>query len=138
MIWTSDTPFLVLTMRTWSVESWYMSRSPVKRYMSYPAASPRRARVPRISSPSQPSSSTTGTSSERSRSLTMGNCSRSSWSMGGRCALYCGSISMRTSGLPLSKAQMTPSGEKDSTSLINILKKPKSALVARPSGALIG
>ena len=52
--------------------------------------------------------------------------------------MYCGSMSMRTWGLPRSKAQMTPSGWKDSTSLMNMLKKPKSALVARPSGALMG
>ena len=58
--------------------------------------------------------------------------------MGGRCALYWGSISMRTRGLPRSKAQMTPSGRKVSTSLMNMLKKPKSALVERPSGALMG
>ena len=68
----------------------------------------------------------------------MGNCSRRLGSMGGRWALYCGSISMRTRGLPLSKAQITPSGENDSTSLINMLKNPKRALVARPSGALMG
>ena len=58
--------------------------------------------------------------------------------MGGRWALYWGSISMRTAGLPLSKAQMMPSGWKDSSSLMNMLKKPKSALVARPSGAFMG
>ena len=138
MITTSETPFLVLTIFTLSVASWYMSRSPVKRYISYPAASPRRARVPRMSSPSQPSSSATGTSSALSSSFTMGNCSCKAGSMGGRWALYCGSISMRTAGLPLSKAQITPSGWKVSTNLMNMLKKPKSALVARPSGALMG
>ncbi len=58
--------------------------------------------------------------------------------MGGRCALYCGSISILTCGLPLSKAQMTPSGLNVSTILMNMLKKPKRAFVARPSGALIG
>ena len=45
---------------------------------------------------------------------------------------------MRTRGLPLSKAQITPSGRKVSTSLMNMLKKPKRALVERPSGAFIG
>ena len=52
--------------------------------------------------------------------------------------MYCGSISMRTRGLPLSKAQITPSGWKVSTILMNMLKKPKRALVARPSGAFMG
>ena len=33
MIATSVTPFLVETIFTWSVVSWYMSRSPVKRSM---------------------------------------------------------------------------------------------------------
>ena len=68
----------------------------------------------------------------------MGNCSCKDGSIGGRCALYWGSISMRTRGLPLSKAQITPSGEKVSTNLTSMLKKPNSALVARPSGADIG
>ena len=45
---------------------------------------------------------------------------------------------MRTRGLPLSKAQITPSGRNASTSLMNMLKKPKSALVERPSGAFMG
>ncbi len=58
--------------------------------------------------------------------------------MGGRWALYWGSISMRTRGLPLSKAQITPSGLKVSTILMNMLKKPNSALVERPSGAFMG
>ena len=61
----------------------------------------------------------------------MGNCSCSAGSIGGRCALYWGNISMRTRGLPLSKAQMMPSGWKVSTILMNMLKKPKRALVAR-------
>ena len=34
MIDTSDTPFFVATILTWSVASWYMSRSPVKSSMS--------------------------------------------------------------------------------------------------------
>ena len=91
-----------------------------------------------MSSPSQPWSSTTGTSSARSSCFTMGNCSCRDSSIGGRCALYCGSMSILTCGFPLSNAQITPSGEKDSTSLMNMLKKPKSALVARPSGAVMG
>ncbi len=45
---------------------------------------------------------------------------------------------MRTRGLPLSKAQMTPSGLKVPTIFMNMLKKPKRAFVARPSGADIG
>ena len=45
---------------------------------------------------------------------------------------------MRTRGLPRSKAQMTPSGLKVPTIFMNMLKKPNSALVARPSGADIG
>ena len=44
--------------------------------------------------------------------------------MGGRCALYWGSISMRTRGLPLSNAQMTPSSWNFSTSFTNIDRKP--------------
>ena len=44
---------------------------------------------------------------------------------------------MRTLGLPLSKAQMMPSGWKVSTILMNMLKKPKIALVGVPSGAVI-
>ena len=87
-----------------------MSRSPVMRYMSQPAASPVRASVPKMSSPSQPSASKMGTLRPVSRSFIMGNCTRRSGSMGGRCALYCGSISMRTRGRPLSKATATPSG----------------------------
>ena len=58
--------------------------------------------------------------------------------MGGRCALYCGSFSMRTFGLPLSKAQMMPSGWNVSTILMNMLKNPKRAFVERPSGAVMG
>ena len=57
--------------------------------------------------------------------------------MGGRCALYWGSISMRTRGLPRSKATATPSGWKASTILRNMLRKPKMALVGRPSGAFM-
>ena len=57
--------------------------------------------------------------------------------MGGRWALYCGSISMRTRGLPLSNAQMTPLGRNFSTSFTNIETKPKMALVGRPSGVVI-
>ena len=57
--------------------------------------------------------------------------------MGGRCALYCGSISMRTFGRPLSKAQTTPSGVNSSTILRNMLRKPNTALVGRPSGAFM-
>ena len=91
-----------------------------------------------MSSPSQPSSSQTGTSRAARSSLTMGNCSCSAGSIGGRWALYCGSISMRTRGLPRSKAQMTPSGLKVPTIFMNMLKKPNSALVARPSGADMG
>ena len=49
--------------------------------------------------------------------------------MGGRCALYWGSISMRTQGLPLSNAQMTPSGTNVSTSFTNMETKPKMAFV---------
>ena len=49
--------------------------------------------------------------------------------MGGRCALYWGSISMRTRGLPLSNAQMTPSGANVSTSFTNMETKPKMAFV---------
>ena len=105
--------------------------------MSQPAASPRRASVPKMSSPSQPSASTMGTRMASSNFLTMGNCWRKSLSMGGRCALYCGSISMRTAGRPLSNAQITPSGSKASTILRNMLRKPKTALVGRPSGAFM-
>ena len=57
--------------------------------------------------------------------------------MGGRCALYCGSISMRTRGLPLSNATTTPSGLKVSIILRNMFRKPKIALVGRPSGAFM-
>ncbi len=68
----------------------------------------------------------------------MGNCSESIGSRGGRWALYWGSISMRTAGLPLSKATITPSGRKSSTSLRNIPMNPKMALVGLPSGAFMG
>ena len=68
----------------------------------------------------------------------MGNCSESSGSRGGRCALYWGSISMRTVGRPLSKATMMPSGWKSSTKRKNMPMKPKMALVGRPSGAFMG
>ena len=34
MMTTSETPFFVLTIFTFSVASWYMSRSPVKRSIS--------------------------------------------------------------------------------------------------------
>ena len=44
---------------------------------------------------------------------------------------------MRTRGLPLSNAQITPLGRKLSTSFTNIDTKPKMALVGRPSGAVI-
>ena len=67
----------------------------------------------------------------------MGNCWRRSLSMGGRWALYCGSICMRTAGRPLSNAQITPSGSNASTILRNMLRNPKTALVGRPSGAFM-
>ena len=57
--------------------------------------------------------------------------------MGGRWALYWGSMSMRTWGLPLSNAQTTASGWKASIIFRNMLRKPKMAFVGRPSGAFM-
>ena len=137
MMAMSERPLRVETTCTCSVTSWYISRSPVTRYISHSASSPRRASVPRISSPSQPSSSITGIERFFSSSLIMGNWLRRFGSMGGRWALYWGSISMRTFGRPLSNAQTTPSGENSSTILRNMLRKPNTALVGRPSGAFM-
>ena len=114
-----------------------MSRSPVTRYISHPASSPARARVPKMSSPSQPSDSKMGMLSVVSSCLIIVNCACRSGSIGGRWALYCGSISMRTRGRPLSKATAIASGLNSSTILRNIFKKPKTAFVGRPSGAFI-
>ena len=57
--------------------------------------------------------------------------------MGGRCALYCSSASMRNAGRPASNAQMTASGAATSTNLRNIEMNPNTALVGVPSGAFI-
>ena len=100
-------------------------------------ASPWRAMVPKRSSPSHPSMAYTGTLMASSSSCTMGNCSESSGSRGGRWALYWGSMSMRTWGAPLSNATTTPSGWKSSMSLSSIETKPNRALVGRPSGAFM-
>ena len=77
----------------------------------------------------------TGTPMALTTSRMRGNCALSSGSVGGRWALYSGESSRRRSGLPLSNAQMTPSGENSSTIFKNMETKPNSALVGRPSGA---
>ena len=93
--------------------------------------------VPRMSSPSQPFTRTTGTAMAESSSSMMGNCTLRSSSMGGRCALYCSSARMRNAGRPASNAQMMASGLAISMNFSSMARKPNTALVGVPSGAFI-
>ena len=103
----------------------------------YPSASSRAATVPKMSSPSQPGTFTTGMFMDSSRLSMTGNCTRSSSSIGGRWALYCSSASMRNFGLPASKAHTMPSGEATSMNLNSMDIKPNTAFVGVPSGAFM-
>ena len=67
----------------------------------------------------------------------MGNCTFSDSSMGGRCALYCSSASMRNAGRPASNAHTMASGCEMSMNFNSMAMKPNTALVGVPSGAFM-
>ncbi len=131
-------PRLVVTICVRSEASWHASLSPVTSNVWKPSASSRAAMVPRMSSPSQPFTLTTGILMEASSSSMTGNCTWSSSSIFGRWALYPGISAMRNSGLPASKAQMTASGFASSANLQSICTNPNTALVGVPSLANMG
>ena len=134
---TSLMPFFVVKMRVCSLASWQASLSPVTSRTSQPSASARAATVPRISSPSQPGTLTTGMSIDSSRSSISGNCTRRSSSIGGRWALYSSIASMRNAGLPASNAHTIASGDAPSMNFRSMERKPKTAWVGVPSAAFM-
>jgi len=133
----SEMPFFVFTMLTCSVASWLASLSPVTSRQSQPRASACAAMDPKMSSPSQPGIFTTGMPRAVSTSSMTGNCSRSSWSIGGRWALYFSISSRRNFGFPTSNAQKMASGLAVSMNLNSIDKNPNTAFVCVPSGAFM-
>ena len=124
-----DTSFTVVLPST----SWRASLSPVTITVSPPCPAFTRAMVPSRSSASQPSSSYRRMFMASSTSFSTGICTASSSGIPLRWALYSAKALCRKVGARISKATASPSGFSSSSSLRSMLRKPKMALVGRPS-----
>ena len=113
--------------------SWRESLSPVTITVSPPCSPFTLAMVPRRSSASQPSSSYRRMFMASSTSFSTGIWTASSSGIPLRWALYPAKALCRKVGARMSKATASPSGSSSSSSLNRILRKPKMALVGRPS-----
>ena len=124
----SEIPFFVSSTWTYSLTNCKASRSPVTIRTSC-SAEAWAAKVPMISSPSNPSNSSTVIPSASRTSRAAGNCSDNSDGVGFRCALYSLYSLLRNVYFPLSKATTTPEGFRSATSLMIMFVNPNTALV---------